>query len=179
MAGPVGCRGLRHGHVALTPRPGHSGTVAICLSFVVALILTSVPLPAALAAWRPSWVAMTLMFWCLVLPDRIGIGSAWVLGILLDVQGGALLGQNALGLCIIAYLTLRLHKQIRVFPLLQQSVVICFYLLLLEFFTLWVRGITGVPPQHWTFWAPAASSMLLWPLFFATMNAVRHKYKAF
>ncbi len=153
--------------------------MAILLTFLIALILTSVPLPAGLAEWRPSWVAMTLIFWCIVLPDRVGIGSAWILGILLDVQTGALLGQNALGLSIIAYLTLRMHKQIRVFPLLQQSVVICFYLLLLEFFTLWIRGVTGVPPQHWTFWAPAASSMLLWPLLFYTMNAVRHKYKAF
>ena len=163
----------------MTQRARHSGGVAILFSFILALLLTSVPLPAALEAWRPSWVAMTLIFWCIVLPDRVGIGAAWVLGILLDVQTGALLGQNALGLTIIAYLTLRLHKQIQVFPLLQQSVVICFYLLLLEFFTLWIRGITGVPPQHWSFWAPALSSMLLWPLFFYTMNAVRHKYKAF
>ena len=155
------------------------GSVAIFLSFVIALLLTSVPLPENLAAWRPSWVAMTLVFWCVTLPERVGIGSAWILGLLLDVQTGALLGQNALGLSVIAYLTLRLHKQLRVFPPLQQSILICFYLLLLGFFTLWVRGVTGVPPQHWTFWAPAASSTLLWPLFFHIINSAYRRSKAF
>ncbi len=161
------------------PLVKHNGGWVILASFIIALLLTTIPLPGWLNDWRPAWVAMMLIYWCIVLPERVGIGIAWLLGLMLDVHTGALLGQNALGLSVIAYLTLRLHKQIRLFPPLQQSVLICFYLLLFQFLTLWIRGIIGVPPQHWSFWAPVVSSMLLWPVFFIIMRATRRKYNVF
>ncbi len=161
------------------PLVKHNGGWVILASFIIALLLTTIPLPGWLNDWRPAWVAMMLIYWCIVLPERVGIGIAWLLGLMLDVHTGALLGQNALGLSIIAYLTLRLHKQIRIFPPLQQSMLICLYLLLFQFLTLWIRGIIGVPPQHWTFWAPVVSSMLLWPVFFIIMRATRRKYNVF
>ncbi len=161
------------------PLVKHNGGWVIVASFIIALLLTTIPLPGWLNDWRPAWVAMMLIYWCIVLPERVGIGIAWLLGLMLDVHTGALLGQNALGLSVIAYLTLRLHKQIRIFPPLQQSMLICFYLLLFQFLTLWIRGIIGVPPQHWTFWAPVVSSMLLWPIFFIIMRATRRKYNVF
>lgn len=157
----------------------HNGGRVILISFILALLLTSIPLPGWLSDWRPGWVAMMLIYWCIVLPERVGVGIAWALGLILDVHTGALLGQNALGLSVVAYLVLRLHKQIRIFPPLQQSVIICFCLLLLQFFTLWIRGIIGIAPQDWLFWAPAVSSMLLWPLFFPVMHAVRRRYNVF
>lgn len=161
------------------PPVRHNGGWVIAVSFILALLLTTMPLPGWLSDWRPAWVAMMLIYWCMVLPDRVGVGIAWVLGLLLDVHTGALLGQNALGLSVIAYLTLRLHKQIRTYPPLQQSILICFYLLLFQFFTLWIRGIAGIPPQQWLFWAPVASSMLLWPFFFFIMRGIRRKYNVF
>ena len=154
----------------------HGNAWMILVSFIIALLLTTVPLPGALSDWRPAWVVMMLIYWCIVLPHRVGIGIAWLLGLILDVHTGALLGQNALGLSVIAYLTLRLHKQIRVFPPLQQSALICVYLLVFQFFTLWIRGIAGIPPHHWMFWAPVLSSMLLWPAFFHVMRPIRRKY---
>lgn len=157
----------------------HNGGWVILLSFIVALLLTTIPLPGALSDWRPAWVAMMLIYWCLVLPERVGIGVGWLLGVIQDVYTGALLGQNALGLSVIAYLALRLQKQIRVFPPLQQSVLICVCVALLQFSTWWIRGIIGVPPQRWLFWAPVASSMLLWPLFFYVMFGIRRRYNVF
>ena len=154
----------------------HNGGWVILISFIVAFLLTTIPLPGWLTDWRPAWVAMVLIYWCIVLPERIGVVTAWILGLVLDVYTGTLLGQNALALSVIAYVTLRLHKQIRLFPPTQQSVLICFYLLLFQFFTLCIRAIIGVPPQHWTFWAPVLSSMVLWPVFYLLMRGTQRKY---
>ena len=161
------------------PLVRHNSGWVILVSFIIAFLLTTIPLPGWLADWRPAWVVMMVIYWCIVLPERVGVAIAWVLGLLLDVYTGTLLGQNALGLSVIAYLTFRLHKQIRIFPPLQQSVLICVYLLLFQFFTLWIRGIIGVPPQHWTFWAPVLSSMLLWPIFFIIMHNIRRKFNVY
>ena len=161
------------------PLVRHNAGWVILASFVIGFLLTTIPLPGWSADWRPAWVVMMVIYWCIVLPERVGVAIAWILGLLLDVYTGSLLGQNALGLSVIAYLTLRLHKQIRIFPPLQQSVLICIYLLLFQFFTLWIRGIIGVPPQHWTFWAPVLSSMFLWPIFFMIMRSVRRKFNVY
>ena len=159
-------------------REHHAGWI-IALSFAVAFMLTAVPLPEWAANWRPAWVALVLIYWCMALPERIGIGTAWFLGLLLDVQQGTLLGQHALGLATIAWLTVKYHQRVRVFPLAQQALVVCGYVLILQFLNLWVRGIMGVPPQHWSFWMPAFTGMLLWPWLFVILRDLRRKYHVF
>ncbi|OGT29426.1 MAG: rod shape-determining protein MreD [Gammaproteobacteria bacterium RBG_16_51_14] len=154
----------------------HQGGWIIVLSFVIAMMLMAMPLPDWAIYWRPSWVAIVLIYWCMALPDRVGIGIGWVLGLLLDVQQGTVLGQNALGLAIIAYLCLKSYQRMRVFPLTQQAVLVCIYLLLYEFISLWIRGMMGVPPNNWTYWMPAFTSMLLWPWLFIVLRDIRRKY---
>ena len=63
---------------------------------------------------------MVLMYWVMALPYRVGIGSAWVAGIVLDVLEGSVLGLNALGLVVIAYITLSLHQRLRMFSSLRK-----------------------------------------------------------
>ena len=157
----------------------HNGGWIIVVSFIVAFMLTAMPLPEWAVNWRPAWIAMVLIYWCMALPQRIGIGMAWLLGLVLDVQQGTVLGQNALGLALIAFITIQSYQRVRVFPLKQQALVICGYLLVFQFINLWIRGIMGVPPQHWTFWMPAFTSMLLWPWLFIILRDLRRKYHVF
>jgi len=116
------------------------------ISLLIAFLLTALPLPHWANDWRPAWVAMVLIYWCMALPERIGIGIAWCLGLLLDVQQGALLGQNALGLALIAYFVIQIHKQFRLFPLVQQSCLVGFIIIFYLLISSWVTGIMGIPP---------------------------------
>ena len=154
----------------------HQGGWIIVLSFVIAMMLMTMPLPSWAINWRPSWVAIVLIYWCMALPDRVGIGVGWGLGLLLDVQQGTVLGQNALGLAVIAYLCLKSYQRMRVFPLVQQAMLVCIYLLLYEFISLWIRSMIGVPPNDWSYWMPAFTSMLLWPWLFIVLRDIRRKY---
>ncbi|MFP6780976.1 MAG: rod shape-determining protein MreD, partial [Gammaproteobacteria bacterium] len=103
---------------------GSQGTWVIAASFVAAFMLTALPLPERVVAWRPAWVALVLSYWCLALPQRIGVVIAWVIGLLLDVMHGSLLGQHAFGLSVVAYVVVIYHQQIRVYPLFRQAFVI-------------------------------------------------------
>ncbi|MBI4006765.1 MAG: rod shape-determining protein MreD [Gammaproteobacteria bacterium] len=154
----------------------HHGGWIIFISFIVALMLTAMPLPDWATNWRPAWVAMVLVYWCMALPDRIGIGIGWSMGLLLDVLQGTLLGQNALGLAVLAYFIIQSHQRIRMFPLIQQAFLISLLVLFYLFLTLWVRGIMGIPPQLWTYWMPAFTSMLLWPWLFIILRDIRRRY---
>lgn len=155
----------------------HQGGIIIILSFVVAFMLTAIPLPEWAAAWRPVWVAMVLIYWCMALPERIGIGTAWFIGLLLDVQQGALLGQNALGMAIIAFITLAVYRRVRVFSLVKQALVVCSILFTYLFLMLWIQIMIGYPPQHWSFWMPVMTSMVLWPWLFIILRDLRRKYR--
>lgn len=157
----------------------HNAGWVIILSFIIAIMLTAMPLPDWAVNCRPAWVAMVLIYWCLALPDRVGIGIGWLLGLLLDVQQGTVLGQHALGLAVIAYITIISYQRIRVFPLFQQALVVCLYLLVFQFFNMWVRGIMGIPSQHWSIWLPAVTSMLLWPWMFIILRDIRRRNQVF
>ena len=157
----------------------HNAGWIIALSFLVAFALTAVPLPDWAVNWRPAWVPLVLIYWCMALPNRLGIGTAWLLGLLLDVQQGTVLGQNALALALLAWITIMSYQRMRVFPLFQQAIVVCGYLLAMQFLALWIRGMMGVPPQHWTFWMPAFTGMLLWPWLFIVLRDMRRKYHVF
>jgi rod shape-determining protein MreD len=159
------------------PRTATGRMWIVALSLVIALMLTALPLPEWAVNWRPAWVAMVLIYWCMALPERVGIGVSWMLGLLLDVQQGTVLGQHALGLAIVAYITIKSHQRLRVFPLFQQALVVCGYVLLFQFIVLWIKGMLGIPPGHWSYWMPAFSSMLLWPWIFIVLRDVRRKFK--
>lgn len=155
----------------------HRGGWVIVLSFVLAFMLTLLPIPDYARPFRPEWSALVLIYWCLALPERVGVGTAFVVGVLLDVMTGTLLGQHALGFSIIAYLTLVLHQRIRVFPVRQQAFTVLVLLLLYQLLLLWVMGVTGHPPQSWTYWTASLTGTLLWPWTFIIMREVRRRYK--
>jgi rod shape-determining protein MreD len=126
---------------------------------------------------RPDWIALVLIYWCIALPERVGVGVGWLTGLMLDVAGGALLGQNALILAIVAYLAIRLHQRIRIFPVWQQSVSILLLILLHLMLALWIKGTFSQSAETWAYWLPALTSMLLWPVVFTGMRWLRRTYR--
>lgn len=148
-----------------------SPTIAIVASFAAAIMLTLMPLPEWAAPWRPQWAALTLIYWSLIFPRTIGIGSAWLMGLFLDAATGALLGEHALGFAIVAYINLRLHLRLRLFPLHQQAMFVGLMLLPYKSASLWVNGIAGYAQESGSYWAPVLSSMLVWPCVFVLLEA--------
>lgn len=152
------------------------GGWVIIISFIVAFMLTAMPLPDWAIIWRPVWVAMVMMYWSMALPGRVGIGTAWFLGLLVDVLQGTLLGLNAMGFALLCYLVIKSYQRIRVFPLTQQAILVGIFFLFYLLLALWVQSLTGLPQTSWSYWMPAVSSMLLWPWLFIVMRDIRRKY---
>lgn len=151
--------------------------VGIWLTLIIAMELDTLALPHALTLFRPDWVALATVYWGMALPRRFGPGSAWVFGLLLDVLTGTLLGQHALALTVLAYLSIRLHQRVRVYPLWQQAVTIGLMLVVYRLLMLWVYGITGHSPDTWTYWLPLATDMLIWPAVFIGLRSLRRKLR--
>ena len=152
------------------------GTRVILSTLAVALFLTVLPMPDWAEVYRPQWVAMTLIYWALALPARVGVFWAWSAGLVLDVTSGTVLGQHALSLSVPVYLAVELHARIRVFPLLQQAVSVGVLLLVERLLSLWVMGATGQPTPTLWYWMPTFSSTLLWPWVFILLRDLRRRF---
>jgi len=152
------------------------GGFVIYVSFLVALMLSALPLPEDLQWWRPEWVLLVLLYWIVALPTRIGLGTAWVLGILLDVLEGSLLGLNALALTIVAYVMILVYQRVRMFSWLQQVLFVFALVALDQIIAHWVKGILGVSSQSLMFLVPALISAVLWPALFMLLRGVRRGF---
>jgi rod shape-determining protein MreD len=139
------------------------------------LALVSLPLPDLLTPFRPPWVALAVIYWVMMSPRDFGLGSAWLVGLMLDIFQGGLLGQNALALTVIAFLTLRFHLQIRIFPLWQLTMTVFALLTVNAFIVFWIDGIVGNPLLGITRWTQVIFGAVLWPPVMAIMDRVREQ----
>ncbi|MDO8930771.1 MAG: rod shape-determining protein MreD [Rhodocyclaceae bacterium] len=91
----------------------------IWLSLCLALFLNQIPFGRFPVV--PDWVALVLAFWCVHQPLRIGMGSAFLLGLIMDVIDGSVMGQHALAYVPLAFAAGGLSRRILWFPLSLQS----------------------------------------------------------
>ena len=89
--------------------------------------------------WAPDFVALTLIFWTLREPDRVGFLTAFICGILMDALFGTVLGQQSLAYVTLCYLTFALSRRLPSFDLFGQSLHILPVLLISQLFVMLVR----------------------------------------
>jgi len=155
----------------------HRGGVIIALTFLLAFMLAVVPLPNWATSWRPDWVAMVLLYWSIALPQRVGVATGWLVGILHDVLSATLFGQHALVYALLAYLGAISYHRVRLFMRWQQALWVGTLILFTQLIGVWLRGIQGYPPADWSFTYPALTSLLLWRWTFVGLRDLRRFYK--
>ena len=126
---------------------------------------------------RPEWVALTLIYWVIALPQHVGIGTALGAGIGLDVLKGSVLGQNAFALVVVALLALMLYQRLRVYSLWQQAGVVFILVGINQLICQWVQNLEGYSILPRLFLLPALTSALLWPLVLLTLRSLRRYYR--
>ena len=142
------------------------------MSVLLAMILMLMPLPEGLRFFRPEWVLLTLMYWAMALPRRVGVGYAWLVGLFMDVLLGGTLGVLAFAYALVVYLILHFHLQLRQFPLWQQALSLMSLILLVHVVTVvMTTRVTG-----WHAWLPAMVSTALWPVIYVFLRGVRRTF---
>ena len=147
----------------------------VWLTFAIGMLLSVSPLPQFMEILRPLWLALLLAFWALTLPQKVGMVTAWCLGLTEDVLYGTLLGQNALILTLITYLVLALQQRLRMFPMWQQSLVILVIFGLAQLVQLWLSALTGNRQPTLALVWPAVISALLWPWISFALRGLRRR----
>ncbi len=140
--------------------------------FTAAISLLGAVWPLAIwASWlRPELAAMTVVYWVINSPFKIGMVYAWSLGLAVDVLEGAVLGQNALGLTVLAYLCFLLHQRLRMLSVVEQAFSVFILVGIYQLIGYWVHGLTGGNYYSMAFLIPALVSALLWPWMKLTLD---------
>ncbi len=153
------------------------GLLIILGTFIIALMLSQIPLPTFMEWWRPEFVALLVIYWIMALPQRFGVGSAWFIGLMLDVLKGSVLGINAIALTLIAFSTLLIHKRMRMYPLWQQAFVVFFLIVMNQLIFHWFQALAGTSGGDFLYLIPALVSAIFWPWVFVILRSIRRTFK--
>ena len=140
----------------------------ILLSLAAAFFLNIIPLGDAIGV--PDWVALALAFWSVREPQRLGMDTAFVAGLLMDVAGGSVMGQHPLAYILLAFAAGGLSRRILWFPLAQQALHILPLLLATQGVMVVTRLIGGADFPGWGYFLGSLTGTLLWfPLTFVLL----------
>ena len=153
---------MRPGQQLLLP----ANPVFIWGSLLAALLLNMVPNMAGLgrAAWMPDMLALVLVFWSVHQPLRVGVGAAFVFGLLLDVHQAALLGQHALSYTALCYFAITIHRRLLWFTVPSQALQVLPLFVAAHAIELTIRMISGGLFPGWPLLAAPLLEAALWPV---------------
>ena len=116
------------------------------------------------AAWLPDLLALTLVFWTIHQPLRVGMTVAFVLGLGMDVHQSALLGQHALAYAALSFLAIAMHRRLLWFSVPSQAAQVLPLFVAAHALTLLVRLMAGDDFPGWSMLLAPVLEALLWPV---------------
>jgi len=136
----------------------------ILLMLLLAFAGNMLPFSGVAQALKPDFVALVLLYWCIQEPRYVGVGIAWLVGLLMDVGDATYFGQHALAYAVLAYGAEYFRRRVLRFSPWQQAAQVAVLLGLCAAIVLVIRYVGGAPLPRWTYVVPSLVGALLWPL---------------
>lgn len=134
----------------------------IALSLIAAFLLNLLPWGSWVGV--PDFVALVLVFWSIHQPRKVGIGLAFMMGLLMDVHNASLLGQNALAYTLLSYFAIMIHRRLLWFPTATQALHVLPLLLLMQAVQLVIQILVNGKFPGWFYFIESLVAVALWPL---------------
>lgn len=142
-------------------------------TLLFAIVFALIPLPASFSAMRPYLLGVFLAYWILEAPALLGLGSAFLIGLLADLALATPLGEQAMRLVVMAYLVQRFRARLRFFPLWQQAIAVGLLLFNDRVIATVLHLAMGLPLPPWGVWLSPVIGMFLWPWIFMLLDLAR------
>jgi rod shape-determining protein MreD len=142
-------------------------------SLVTALLIDMIPLGRM--AWMPDCLALVIVFWSVHQPTRIGMGAAFVFGLLIDVHQSAMLGQHALSYTMLGFFGIMIHRRLLWFSVASQALQVLPLFAASRLIELTIRMIGGDAFPGWQLFIAPLIEAALWPLINALLLAPQRR----
>lgn len=137
---------------------------SIYASLVLALLLHLLPWAGFGLMIRPNFVLLVSVYWVLRAPYLFNIGSAWGMGLLLDLADGTIFGQHALAFGVAAFFAAHYQRRLALFNIWQQAAYVLFLILLNQSILLILQLFSGGEFPGWSYYLPCLTGILLWQM---------------
>jgi rod shape-determining protein MreD len=141
-----------------------ANSVFISFSLILAFLLNLLPWGASIGV--PDFVALVLVFWSIHQPRKVGIGIAFVMGLLMDIHNAVYLGENALAYTLLSYFAISIHRRVLWFPPIVQSMHVLPLFVGIQVIKLVVRLIISSDSYFpgWLYFVECGVTTALWPI---------------
>lgn len=154
-------------------RPQRHIYVCAVLSTLVGLALFILPIPDLWAPWRIAWPLLVVVYWCLALPQLLGIRYAWITGLCMDLLSQDILGQNALFCIVLAYIAIAMRQFVLYLSMWLQTLPIGAMLTVPVALSVWFDAVIYDSALSWRPWGTVLTSVCVWPWVFSVLRRVR------
>ena len=121
-------------------------------------------LPWGRWAGVPDVLAVAVVFWNVHQPRRVGVGGAFLFGLIMDVHQGALLGQHALGYTLLSFFAITIHRRLLWFTTASQALQVMPLFFAGHAVSVLVRMLAGASFPGWSILMAPVLESLMWPV---------------
>ena len=134
----------------------------VWFTLLLAFALNVIPLGRNPA--MPDFMALGLVFWNVHQPRRVGVGLAFMFGLMMDVHDASILGQHALAYTLLSFFAVSIHRRLVWFTVPSQAVQILPLFVAAHAVSFVVRMVAGGMLPGWELLLAPLFESLLWPL---------------
>jgi rod shape-determining protein MreD len=150
---------------------------SIYLSLLAAFICMLFPWSGLALSLRPDFMLLVILFWLLRAPNQCSVGTAWFMGLWVDLATGGIFGQYALAYTITTFFAVIYQRRLVLFSSTQQLVYVFSLLFLSQLILLVLKTFAGKEFLGRSYFLPSITGVLLWQLAVTFgLNTGRHSH---
>lgn len=135
---------------------------SIYFSLFLALLCLLLPWSGIALTVRPDFLLLVIIFWIIRAPNLCNIGTAWVVGLVVDLATGGVFGQYALAYTIAAFFAAIYQRRLVLFNSTQQIFYVFLLLITSQVVLLILKTFSGAQWLGWSYFIPSISGVLIW-----------------
>lgn len=150
---------------------------SIYLSLFGAFVCLLFPWSGIALTLRPDFMLLVLLFWLLRAPNLCSVGTAWFMGLWVDLATGGIFGQYALAYTVTTFFAVVYQRRLVLFSSTQQLVYVFSLLILSQLMLLILKAFAGHAFSGWSYFLPSVSGIILWQVAVGLgLNTGRHAH---
>jgi rod shape-determining protein MreD len=141
-----------------------SNLKSVYLSLILAFICLLLPWSGVALQARPDFLLLAIIFWLIRAPNLCNIGTAWFVGLFVDLATGGTFGQYALAYTVTAFFAVIYQRRLVLFNGTQQLFYVFLLLITAQIILLILKTFAGAQSLGWAYFLPSITGILLWKI---------------
>lgn len=137
--------------------------IRLLLVLFIAFVLTIIPLPEMLTAFRPAWVLLLVLYVQFFLPDYFNITVLFFLGICMDILLSTVIGEHAFALLLTTWFAAGKVRRFGFFSPFQQIMLVTVFCIIYQLAIFIVDVFLGMHSNLQVVTGGVLFSLFFWP----------------